>query len=43
VPNLLDVIKDLNNWGLMGTRVICTFIGCRVLPMKMRHLPQWEF
>jgi hypothetical protein len=24
-------------------RVICTFIGHRVLPMKMRHHHQWEF
>ena len=43
VPNLLDVIKDLKDWGLIGTRVIHTFIGHRVLPLKMRHHPQWEF
>jgi len=39
VPYLLDVIKDLKDWGLMGTRVIRTFIGCQVLPLKMRHHP----
>ena len=38
VPNLLDEIK-----GLTGMRVICTFIGHRVLPLKMRNHPQWEF
>jgi hypothetical protein len=43
VPNLLDEIKDLKDQGLMGTRVIRTFIGHRVLPLKMRHHPQWEF
>ena len=43
VPNLLDVIKDLKDWGLMGMRVIHTFIGHCVLPLKMRHHPQWEF
>ena len=43
VPNLLDVIKDLKDWGLMGTRVKRTFISCQVLPLKIRHLPQWEF
>ena len=39
VPNLLDVIKDLKDRGLMGTRVIRTFIGYLVLPLKMRHHP----
>ena len=39
VPNLLDVIKDLKDLGLTGTRVIRTFIGHRVLPLKMRHHP----
>jgi len=43
VPNLLDAIKDLKDRGLIGTRVIHTFIGHRVLPLKMRHHPQWEF
>ena len=43
VPNLLDAIKDLKDRGLMGTRVIHTFIGHWVLPLKMRHQPQWEF
>jgi hypothetical protein len=28
VPNLLDAIKDLKDWGLTGMKVICTFIGC---------------
>ena len=27
----------------MGMRVIRIFIGCQVLPLKMRHHPQWEF
>jgi hypothetical protein len=39
VPNLLDAIKDLKDWGLAGTRVIRTFIGYWVLPLKMRHHP----
>ena len=39
VPNLLDAIKDLKDQGLMGMRVIHTFIGYRVLPLKMRHHP----
>jgi hypothetical protein len=39
----LDAIKDLKDWGLTGMRVIRTFIGRRVLPLKMRHHPQWEF
>jgi hypothetical protein len=39
----LDAIKDLKDRGLMGTRVIHTFIGRQVLPLKMRHHPQWEF
>ena len=43
VPNLLDAIKDLKDCGLMGMRVICTSIGRRVLPLKMRLHPQWEF
>ena len=43
VPNLLDAIKDLNDQGLTGTRMIHTFIAHRVLPLKMRHDPQWEF
>ena len=43
MPNLLDAIKDLKDQGLMGTRVIRTFICCRVLALKMRHHPQWEF
>ena len=43
MPNLLDAIKDLKDQGLMGRRVIRTFIGHRVLPLKMRHHPQWEF
>jgi len=43
VPNLLDAIKDLKDWGLTRTRVICTFISHQVLPLKMRHHPQWEF
>jgi len=42
VPNLLDAIKNLKDQGLTGTRVIRTFIGRRVLPLKMRHHPQWE-
>jgi hypothetical protein len=42
VPYLLDEIKDLKDHGLMGTRVICTFIDHRVLPWKMRHHPSWE-
>ena len=36
VPNLLDAIKDR---GLTGMRVIHTFIGRWVLPLKMRHHP----
>ena len=43
VPNLLDAIKDLKDWGLTGMRVIRTFIGRRVLPSKIKHHPQWEF
>ena len=43
VPNLLDTINDLKDQGLMGTRVIHTFIGHWVLPLKTRHHPQWEF
>jgi hypothetical protein len=43
VPTLLDAIKDLKDWGLTGMRVIRTFIGCRVLPLKMRQHPQWPF
>jgi len=43
VPYLLDAIIDLKGQGLIGTRVIHTFIGRRVLPLKMRHHPQWEF
>jgi hypothetical protein len=43
VPYLLDVIKDLKDQGLTRTRVIRTFIGRQVLPLKMRHHPQWEF
>ena len=39
VPYLLDAIEDLKAQGLMGTSVICTFIGHRVLPLKMRHHP----
>ena len=39
VPNLLDVIEDLKDLGLTGMRVICTFIGRRVLSLKMRHHP----
>ena len=39
VPNLLDAIKDLKDRGLTGMRVIRTFIGRRVLPLKMRHHP----
>ena len=27
----------------MGMRVIHTFVGHWVLPLKMRHHPQWEF
>ena len=40
---MLDVIKDLKGQGLMGMSVIRTFIGRRVLPLKMRHHHQWEF
>jgi len=43
VPYSLDAIKDLKDRGLTGTRVIYTFIDHRVLPLKMRHHPQWEF
>ena len=43
VPYLLDAIMDLKGQGLTGMRVIRTFIGHRVLPLKMRHHPQWEF
>ena len=43
VPNLLDAIKDLKDRGLTGMRAIRSFIGHRVLPLKMRHDPQWEF
>ena len=43
VPNLLDASNDLKDRGLMRTRVIHTFIGHRVLSLKMRHHPQWEF
>jgi hypothetical protein len=39
VPKLLDAIKDVKGQGLMGSRVIHTFIGHRVLPLKMRHHP----
>jgi hypothetical protein len=39
VPNLLDVIKDLKDQGLTGTRVIHTFINHQVLSLKMRHHP----
>ena len=39
VPHLLDVIKDLKDWGLTGMRVIHTFIGHWVFPLKMRHHP----
>ena len=39
VPYLLDAIKDLKDRGLMGTRVIRTFIVPWVLPLKMRHHP----
>jgi hypothetical protein len=40
VTNLLDAIKDLKDRGLTGTRVIRTFIGHQVLPLKIRHHPQ---
>ena len=43
MPYLLDAIMDLKGRGLTGMRVIRTFIGRRVLPLKMRHHPQWEF
>jgi hypothetical protein len=43
VPYLLDAIMDLKGWGLMGTKVIHTFIGRWVLPLKMRHHPKWVF
>jgi len=43
VPYLLDAIKGPKDWGLTGMRVIHTFIGRRVLPLKMRRHPQWEF
>ena len=43
VPNLLDLIKDLKDRGLTRTRMIRSFIGHRVLPLKMRHHPQWDF
>ena len=43
MPNLLDAIKDLKDRGLTRTRVIYTFISHWVLPLKMRHHPQWEF
>jgi len=43
VPYLLDVIKDLKGQGLMRMRVIHTFIGRWVLPLKMRHHHPWEF
>ena len=43
MPYLLDAIMDLKGRGLTGTRVIHTFIGRRVLPLKMRHHPKWEF
>ena len=38
-PYLLDVIMDLKGQGLTGMRVIHTFIGLWVLPLKMRHQP----
>ena len=41
VPNLLDAIKDLKDQGLTGTWVIHTFIDRRILPLKIRHHPQW--
>ena len=43
MPYLLDAIMDLKGQGLMGIRVICTFIGRQVLSLKMRHYPQWVF
>ena len=42
VPNLLDLIKDLKDRGLTRTRMIRSFIGHWVLPLKMRHHPQWD-
>ena len=40
---LLGAIEDLKSRGLMARRVISTFFSCRVLPLKMRSYPQWEF
>jgi hypothetical protein len=39
VLKLLDAIEDLKGQGLTGLRVIRTFFGRRVLPLKMRHHP----
>ena len=43
MPYLLDAIMDLKGRGLKDMRVNRTFIGHWVLPLKMRHQPQWEF
>ena len=43
VSYLLDAIKDLKGHSLTRTRVIHTFIGGRVFPLKMRHHHLWEF
>ena len=40
---MLDAIKGLKDQGLTVMRVIRTFIGRWVLPLKMTHHPQWEF
>jgi hypothetical protein len=40
---LLDVIEELKDRGLTAPRVIRTFFSHRVLPLKMRGHPQWEF
>ena len=40
---LLDAIEDLKYQGLTAPRVIHTFFSRRVVPLKMRGHPQWEF
>ena len=40
---LLDAIEELKDQRLMAPRVIRTFFSRRVLPLKMRGHPQWEF
>jgi hypothetical protein len=43
VERLLERITSMKNAGLMGQAVVCTSLLRRMLPLKVRAFPMWDY